>query len=58
MILMEEIISIAKELGYHAILSLIAANNEPSIALHNKLGFEHGGPPATSWLQVFTVARC
>ncbi|MGA2874745.1 MAG: N-acetyltransferase family protein [Nitrososphaerales archaeon] len=41
MILMKEIISRAKELGYHAILSLIAANNEPSIALHDKLGFEH-----------------
>ena len=40
MILMEEIISRAKKLGYHAIISIIAANNEPSIALHKKLGFE------------------
>jgi L-amino acid N-acyltransferase len=40
-ILMEGIISRAKNLGHHAIISIIASNNEPSIALHNKLGFEH-----------------
>lgn len=39
--LMEEIISRAKKLGYHTIISIIASNNDPSIALHDKLGFDH-----------------
>lgn len=42
-LLMNEVISRAKELGYHAIISIIAGNNEPSVELHKKLGFEPVG---------------
>jgi len=41
--LMNEIIAKARELGYHAIISIIAGNNAPSVELHRKLGFEPVG---------------
>jgi len=41
--LMKEIIARAKELGYHAIIACIAGSNEPSIRLHEQLGFEFSG---------------
>jgi len=40
LLLMNEVISRARELGYHAILSIIAGNNAPSVEMHKKLGFE------------------
>src|SRR5208283_5234852 len=39
-LLMIETISRARQLRYHAIMSLIAGNNEASVELHKKLGFE------------------
>lgn len=38
-LLMEEMISRAKRLGYHAIVSVVARGNEASVELHKKLGF-------------------
>ncbi len=42
-LLMTEIISRAKKLGYHAIISIIACDNQASVELHKKFGFEHVG---------------
>ena len=42
-VLMKEIISRAQKLGHHAIISIIAVDNESSVLLHQKFGFEHVG---------------
>lgn len=41
--LMEQILSIAKRLEYHVVMSLIDSGQKPSIALHQKFGFEEVG---------------
>jgi L-amino acid N-acyltransferase len=41
--LMSEILSRAKILGYHSVISLISGDNEPSIELHRGLGFVQVG---------------
>jgi L-amino acid N-acyltransferase len=41
--LMNEVISSARNLRYHAIVSCIASGNPASIELHRKLGFEQVG---------------
>jgi L-amino acid N-acyltransferase len=41
--LMKEIISMAKDLDYHAILSCISSGSSASIQLHKKLGFQMVG---------------
>lgn len=38
-VLMKEIISRAQKLGHHAIISLIAVDNDSSVLLHQKFGF-------------------
>lgn len=38
--LLLDMISRARNLGYHAIVSIIAQANKPSVNLHTKLGFE------------------
>jgi phosphinothricin acetyltransferase len=40
---MRRILERAKVLGYSLILDQVAANNQPSISLHEKLGFETDG---------------
>jgi phosphinothricin acetyltransferase len=42
-ILMDDIISRARNLGYHAIISIISTENATSLVLHEKLGFQHVG---------------
>ncbi len=39
-LLMKEIIERARELGYHAIISIIAGDNQASVEIHKKFGFE------------------
>jgi len=41
--LMVYMIELGKEIGYHVIMSGITADNEISIKMHEKLGFEHCG---------------
>ncbi len=41
--LMREVVSRAKELGYHTIISGIAGSNDASVELHKRLGFESMG---------------
>ena len=41
--LMNEIISRARSLGYHAIVSSISSSNHESVSLHKKFGFEFCG---------------
>src|SRR5487761_1320536 len=41
--LMREIIARATNLGYHAVISIIAGSNDASVELHKKLGFEPVG---------------
>jgi len=41
--LMEYIIEVGKEIGFHIIMSGITADNEISIKMHEKLGFEFCG---------------
>ncbi len=45
--LMREVVSRAKELGYHTIISGIAGSNDASVELHKRLGFEDGLPKAS-----------
>ena len=40
---MKRILERAKDLGYRVIWDQVAANNQPSIRLHEKLGFETDG---------------
>lgn len=42
-VLMKEIISRAEKLGHHAIISIIAVDNDSSVLLHQKFGFVHAG---------------
>ncbi|MDG6996571.1 MAG: N-acetyltransferase [Nitrososphaerota archaeon] len=42
-LMIEEIISRARDLGFHAIVSCIAGSNEASVKLHEQLGFEFVG---------------
>ncbi|MFB6469589.1 GNAT family N-acetyltransferase [Cytobacillus sp. Hz8] len=42
-VLMKEIITKAKELGHHTIISLITSGNEASVKIHEKLGFSYVG---------------
>ncbi len=42
-VLMKEVIERAREMGYHAILSMISSNNNGSLGLHRKMGFEYLG---------------
>ncbi|MHB8568348.1 MAG: GNAT family N-acetyltransferase [Nitrososphaerales archaeon] len=42
-LLMNGIVNRARKIGYHTIVSCIAGSNEPSIKLHEKLGFELSG---------------
>jgi L-amino acid N-acyltransferase len=42
-ILMGYMIKLGKEIGFHVIMSGITADNEISIKMHEKLGFEHCG---------------
>ena len=42
-VLMKEIISRAQKLGHHAIISIIAVDNESSVLLHQELGFVEVG---------------
>lgn len=42
-LLMESILSRAKNLGFHTIISCISVENEASIKLHEKLGFQFVG---------------
>ena len=41
--LLEEVIAAARAQDYHVLIGAIDANNEPSIALHTRLGFTHCG---------------
>lgn len=41
--MMKEIIEAAKQNGVHVMIGVIDASNHASIALHEKLGFTHGG---------------
>lgn len=41
--LMEALLARAKEAGVHAMIAAIEADNAPSIALHERLGFFHTG---------------
>jgi len=38
-----ELLSLARELGHHAIVSQIVGDNEPSLKMAERLGFEHVG---------------
>lgn len=42
-IILEELIDLARKLGYHTIIAQIAGGNEASIRLHEKYGFKHAG---------------
>jgi L-amino acid N-acyltransferase len=42
-LLMREILDRAKELEYHSVVSCIAGSNEPSVKLHDSLGFQYMG---------------
>jgi len=41
--LLGELVSAAREQGYHVILALVVAGNEASLKVHEKLGFERVG---------------
>lgn len=41
--ILEELIVLARELGYHAIVAQIVSGNDASVALHEKCGFERVG---------------
>ncbi|PLT28010.1 GNAT family N-acetyltransferase [Peribacillus deserti] len=41
--LMEEILSQAKNIGYHVIMAGITAGNDSSVELHKKFGFQYAG---------------
>ena len=42
-LLMQRLIELAQEQNYHTLIGSIDASNQPSIALHEKLGFTHSG---------------
>ena len=42
-LLMQRLIELAQEQNYHTLIGSIDASNQPSIALHEKLGFTHAG---------------
>ena len=42
-LLMQPLIGLAQEQNYHTLIGSIDASNQPSIALHEKLGFTHAG---------------
>lgn len=42
-LLMQELITVAKDQNYHILVGGIDVDNAASIALHKKLGFEHAG---------------
>lgn len=41
--LMQQLIEEAQQQGYHVLIGAIDAQNQASIALHQKLGFQHAG---------------
>ncbi len=41
--LLGELVSAARELGYHAIIALVVGENDVSVKLHEKFGFERVG---------------
>lgn len=41
--LLEAIIEAAKRQNYHVLVGVIDASNAPSIRLHQRMGFQHGG---------------
>ena len=61
--LLEELVRLARETGYHSIVARIVGDHEVSIALHRACGFEHVGIERevgrkfSTWLDVVLMQR-